>query len=76
MDNFLHGQTWAQIFLRSTALAVTLLSARIGAIVGNIVFGTLIDVHCAIPMFLVAILLIGGGLLGLLLPNTTRVALK
>ncbi|XP_066958104.1 LOW QUALITY PROTEIN: synaptic vesicle glycoprotein 2B-like [Macrobrachium rosenbergii] len=62
--------------LRSTALAVTLLSARIGAIVGNIVFGTLIDVHCAIPMFLVAILLIGGGLLGLLLPNTTRVALK
>ncbi|XP_068245764.1 synaptic vesicle glycoprotein 2B-like isoform X2 [Palaemon carinicauda] len=62
--------------LRSTALAVTLLSARIGAIVGNLVFGALIDVHCAIPMFLVAILLIGGGLLGLLLPNTTRVALK
>ncbi|XP_042215295.1 synaptic vesicle glycoprotein 2B-like [Homarus americanus] len=61
--------------LRSTALAVTLLSARIGAIAGNIVFGYLVDVYCAIPIFMVAALLVSGGLLGIILPNTTRKAL-
>lgn len=61
--------------LRSTALAVTLLAARLGAIAGNLVFGSLIDVYCAVPMFMVACLLIVGGIMGLLLPNTTRVAL-
>ncbi|XP_045608814.2 synaptic vesicle glycoprotein 2B isoform X1 [Procambarus clarkii] len=61
--------------LRSTALAVTLLAARIGAILGNVVFGYLVDVYCAIPLFMVAFLLIGGGLLGLLLPNMTRKSL-
>lgn len=62
--------------LRSTALAVTLLAARIGAIVGNVVFGYLVDVHCAVPIFMVAFLLIGGGFLGFLLPNTTRTVLN
>ncbi|KAK4303361.1 hypothetical protein Pmani_024615 [Petrolisthes manimaculis] len=61
--------------LRTTALAVTLLAARVGAIAGTVSFGYLIDVYCAIPMFLVAFLLICGGLLGLFLPNTTRTAL-
>lgn len=61
--------------LRSTALAVTLLSARLGAIMGTITFGYLVDLHCAVPMLLVTILLIFGGLLGIALPNTTRTAL-
>ncbi|XP_069941047.1 synaptic vesicle glycoprotein 2B-like isoform X3 [Cherax quadricarinatus] len=61
--------------LRSTALAVTLLAARIGAIAGNVLFGYFVDVHCAVPMFMVAFLLIAGGSLGFLLPNTTRASL-
>ncbi|XP_050688040.1 synaptic vesicle glycoprotein 2A-like isoform X2 [Eriocheir sinensis] len=61
--------------LRSTALAVTLLAARIGAILGTITFGYLVDLYCAIPMFLVAAFLICGGCLGIVLPNTTRTAL-
>ncbi|XP_076062798.1 synaptic vesicle glycoprotein 2B-like isoform X2 [Oratosquilla oratoria] len=61
--------------LRSTALAVTLLAARVGAIIGSIIFGYLLDVYCAIPILLVSGFLVFGGLLVLLLPNTTRVAL-
>jgi len=62
--------------LRSTAMAVTLVAARIGSILGNLLFGYLVETHCAIPILLVAGLLIGGGLLGLTLPNTTRKPLE
>jgi len=58
--------------LRSTAMAVTLAAARLGAILGNLVFGYFVETSCALPILMVSILLIGGGLLGLLLPNTTR----
>jgi len=58
--------------VRTTAMAITLAAARFGAIMGNFTFGFLVDVACAVPILLVAVLLIGGGLLGLLLPNTTR----
>jgi len=58
--------------LRSTAMAVTLVSARMGAIIGNLVFGYLVESHCATPILMVAGLLFGGGLLGLTLPNTTK----
>jgi len=58
--------------LRSTAMAVTLVSARLGAIVGSLVFGYLVESHCATPILMVAGLLFGGGMLGLLLPNTTK----
>lgn len=61
--------------LRSTAMAVTLVSARMGAILGNLVFGYLVESHCSIPILTVAGLLIAGGLMGLLLPNTTGKAL-
>lgn len=61
--------------LRSTALAVTLLAARIGAVLGTVTFGYLVDLYCAIPLLLVAAFLVSGGLLGLVLPNTTRTAL-
>jgi len=58
--------------IRSTAMAITLAAARLGAMLGGLMFGLLLDVSCAVPILLVASLLVGGGLLGLLLPNTTR----
>jgi len=61
--------------LRSTAMAITLAAARFGAILGNLVFGYFVETSCAVPIFAVATLLIGGGLMGLLLPNTTKKAL-
>ena len=56
-------------------MAVTLAFARVGAIVGNVVFGYLIEVSCAVPILMVATLLASGGLLGLRLPNTSNKAL-
>lgn len=61
--------------LRSTAMAVTLAIARIGAILGNVIFGYFIEVSCAVPVLMVAVLLISGGLTSLKLPNTTQTAL-
>merc|ERR1719414_1450753 len=58
--------------VRSTAMAVTLAVARLGAILGNVVFGYLIEVSCAVPILLVASLLASGGLLGIKLPNTSN----
>ncbi|KAF2357742.1 Major facilitator superfamily [Trinorchestia longiramus] len=62
--------------LRSTALAVTLLAARFGAICGNVVFGYLVDTNCVVPMLTVATILVVGGLASILLPNSTRTALQ
>ena len=56
-------------------MAITLAAARFGAILGNLVFGYFVETSCAVPIFAVATLLIGGGLMGLLLPNTTKKAL-
>jgi len=56
----------------STAMAVTLVAARMGAIVGNLVFGYLVEAHCATPILMVAGLLFGGGIMGIFLPNTTK----
>ena len=47
-----------------------------GAILGNVLFGYLVDTNCAIPILSVAVLLISGGGVGIFLPNTTRVALS
>ena len=56
-------------------MSVTLVAARMGAILGNLAFGYLVDTSCAIPILSVAALLISGGLAGLLLPNTTQTPL-
>ncbi|KAF0296835.1 Synaptic vesicle glycoprotein 2A [Amphibalanus amphitrite] len=56
--------------LRSTAIAVLMLVARIGAIAGQAVFGELLYLNCAIPILMVAALLMGGALLSCLLPKT------
>ena len=45
--------------LRSTAMAVTLVAARLGAILGNTVFALFLEVQCAIPILMVASLLVG-----------------
>lgn len=58
--------------LRATGVAVSMVAARLGGIIGNIVIATLLDLYCPAPTFIVAALLIGGGMLCLFLPNTTR----
>lgn len=57
--------------LRSTAFGIMSGIGRIAAILGNLTFGELVDVHCAIPMILVAGLLVFGGIASIKLPNTT-----
>lgn len=59
--------------VRSTAFGLQTGIARIGAILGNVIFGELVDANCVIPMLLVASLLGFGGLSSLALPNTTGV---
>ncbi|XP_040580858.1 synaptic vesicle glycoprotein 2A isoform X2 [Lepeophtheirus salmonis] len=61
--------------LRGTAMALTLAIARLGAILGNIIFGYFVETSCEIPILSVSILLILGGLSSLLLPNTTRTSI-
>ncbi|XP_050313387.1 synaptic vesicle glycoprotein 2B isoform X1 [Anthonomus grandis grandis] len=58
--------------LRATGIAISMVAARLGGIIGNIVIATLLDMYCPAPTFIVAALLISGGLLCLLLPNTTK----
>jgi len=61
--------------VRSTAMAVTLAVARLGAILGNVVFGYFIELSCAVPILMVAVLLVSGGLLSIRLPSTSGTAL-
>lgn len=42
----------------------------------SVVIATLLDTMCPAPTFIVAVLLAGGGLMCLFLPNTTRKALS
>lgn len=58
--------------LRATGIAISMVAARLGGIIGNIVIATLLDLYCPAPTFIVAGLLIFGGLLCLFLPNTDR----
>ncbi|KAJ8669065.1 hypothetical protein QAD02_000324 [Eretmocerus hayati] len=58
--------------LRATGIAISMVAARLGGIIGNLVIAQLLDTYCPAPTFIVAALLIGGGLLCLFLPNTTR----
>lgn len=83
----------------ATGVAISMVAARLGGIIGNVVIATLLDLYvssyhrmdffyeilikqlfscryCPAPTFIVAVLLAGGGLLSLLLPNTTRTALS
>ncbi|XP_058067185.1 synaptic vesicle glycoprotein 2C-like [Anopheles bellator] len=62
--------------LRATGVAISMVAARLGGIIGNVVIATLLDMYCPAPTFIVAVLLAGGGLMCLFLPNTTRTALS
>ncbi|XP_045535222.1 synaptic vesicle glycoprotein 2C [Papilio machaon] len=56
----------------ATAMAVTVMSGRVGAIVGNVVFGALVDQHCIVPIYMFGSLLISSGMLCIILPKSTR----
>ena len=62
--------------LRSTAIGLQLGLGRVAAIVANLVFGQLIAVNCAIPILLVSLCMIVGGLVSVRLPATTGVVLS
>ncbi|RZC31843.1 synaptic vesicle glycoprotein 2B-like [Asbolus verrucosus] len=61
--------------LRVMAAALSLTFGRGGALVGNLLFGFLIDLNCVVPIVLFATMLLGSGLLCLMLPSTGQGAL-
>ncbi|XP_066246103.1 synaptic vesicle glycoprotein 2B-like isoform X2 [Euwallacea similis] len=61
--------------LRVMAAALSLTFGRGGALLGNLLFGFLIDLNCVVPIVIFAVMLFGSGLLCLLLPNTGEGAL-
>ncbi|XP_041853710.1 synaptic vesicle glycoprotein 2C isoform X2 [Melanotaenia boesemani] len=61
--------------LRSSALGFFTGVGRVAAIMGNIAFGKLVDTNCAIPILVVSALLLTGGLVALLLPQTRQAEL-
>lgn len=64
------------VFLfRSSALGFFTGVGRVAAIAANIVFGKLVDTNCAVPVLLVSFLLLTGGLVALLLPQTKQTEL-
>lgn len=60
---------------RSTAFGLQATVGRVAAILGNVVFGQLVDIHCSVPLLLVASLLGAGGLLAFKLPKTDKSSL-
>ncbi|KAG7270347.1 hypothetical protein CRUP_034457 [Coryphaenoides rupestris] len=58
--------------LRSSALGFFTGVGRVAAIMGNIVFGSLVDSTCAVPILLVSALLLAGGVVACLLPQTKQ----
>uniref|UniRef100_A0A3B4WEG2 Synaptic vesicle glycoprotein 2 n=1 Tax=Seriola lalandi dorsalis TaxID=1841481 RepID=A0A3B4WEG2_SERLL len=75
---------WNSLDVLGTELYPTQLSSalgfftgvgRVAAIMGNIVFGKLVDTNCAVPVMMVSALLLTGGLVALLLPQTKHTEL-
>ncbi|XP_046404799.1 synaptic vesicle glycoprotein 2B-like isoform X2 [Ischnura elegans] len=62
--------------LRGLATTILMNISYIGSIVGNIVFGALLDVNCAIPVFLSAGVIGGCGILCLFLPNNKNAVIS
>ncbi|KAK9516343.1 hypothetical protein VZT92_024279 [Zoarces viviparus] len=61
--------------LRSSALGFFTGVGRVAAIMGNVAFGRLMDTNCAVPVLLVSFLLLTGGLVALVLPQTRQTEL-
>ncbi|XP_064421870.1 synaptic vesicle glycoprotein 2C isoform X3 [Latimeria chalumnae] len=62
--------------LRSSALGFFTGVGRVAAILGNLTFAQLVDIHCAVPILLVSVLLFTGGLAALKLPDTKNIDLE
>ncbi len=58
--------------LGSTSFGVLNAANRVGAIVGNVVYGHFLSTNPAVPIFLTALFLVGAGFSALLLPNRIR----
>ncbi|XP_011495875.1 PREDICTED: synaptic vesicle glycoprotein 2C-like [Ceratosolen solmsi marchali] len=62
--------------LRVMAAALSLTMGRLGALVGNLVFGYLIDLACVVPVILFAAFLFACGFLSIFLPKTGKETLN
>uniref|UniRef100_A0A182J0Q5 Major facilitator superfamily (MFS) profile domain-containing protein n=1 Tax=Anopheles atroparvus TaxID=41427 RepID=A0A182J0Q5_ANOAO len=62
--------------LRVMAAALSLTFGRGGALLGNILFGFLVDLNCFIPVALFSMMLFGSAILCFFLPNTGTEALE
>jgi len=58
--------------LRSTALGIQFVAGRLGAIMGNVLFGLAIDLSCYIPLVTISSLLILSGILAFKLPESNK----
>ena len=54
---------------RSTAFGIQSVLGRVGSIIGNVAFGKLIKADPFVPILLVAVLLMIGGVTGVFLPS-------
>ncbi|XP_058445602.1 synaptic vesicle glycoprotein 2C-like [Malaya genurostris] len=61
--------------LRVMAAALSLTFGRGGALIGNLLFGYLIDLNCIVPIIIFSVMLLVSGILCLLLPSTGTEAL-
>ncbi len=57
-------------------MGVNFVSARIGAILGNIIFGLAVDINCYIPLCTIAFLMVLSGLLSFKLPESSNIDTK
>lgn len=61
--------------LRVMATSLALTVGRAGAVLGNMMFGYLIDIHCVIPIVMFSAFLMFSGILCMFLPDTGQESL-
>ncbi|XP_061629391.1 synaptic vesicle glycoprotein 2C isoform X1 [Phyllopteryx taeniolatus] len=61
--------------LRSSALGFFAGAGRVAAITGNMAFGNLVDSDCAVPVLLVSVVLLAGGMAAFFLPRSKQTEL-
>ena len=62
-------------YLRGTGNGMFAAAGHLGQILGTLSFGSLLDVYCIVPLLLAGGSMLLGGMLTLLLPNTTHIDL-
>lgn len=60
----------ALLALRGTGFGFCNAMCKLAAVLGNLIFGSLVGITKAIPILLASTVLVGGGLVGLRLPDT------